>query len=60
MIPGHPSPLVTKEEAAAYLGVSARQVKRLIAAADLRSVKLGRRRMVLLSSLDELIERRAA
>lgn len=60
MIPGTPSPLMTLEEAAVYLGCVTRTIKRLIAEDELISLKIGKRRMVLVTSLDALIARRAA
>jgi excisionase family DNA binding protein len=48
--------LVSKSDAAALLGVSLRTVDNLIACRSLPVVKIGRRRLILYSSLEELVK----
>jgi excisionase family DNA binding protein len=51
---------VSLKEAAATLGVSASTVRRLSKAGNVRTIRLGRRRMIPFESLEELIQVREA
>lgn len=56
-----PEPLlVSTQVAAELLGISQRTAIKLIDAGDLRSLKIGRRRMVPMSAVHEFIEQRLA
>jgi excisionase family DNA binding protein len=46
---------VTIEEAAALLGISESSVRRSIAAGELHSIKLGRRRLVPVAAIEDLL-----
>lgn len=48
--------LYTTEEAAAALGVGITKTKQLIAAGELRSIKVGRLRRITVSSLREYVQ----
>ena len=50
-----PPLLVTVEEAAALLGLGRTRTYELVMAEKIRSVKLGRRRLVVRSSLDDFV-----
>lgn len=50
-----PDRLLSIEEAAAILGVKRTSVYRVIGAGELRSVKVGRRRLVPSSAVDEFV-----
>lgn len=53
-----PARLVDLDNAARLLGgITTREVEKRIAAGDLESVKLGRRRLVYLPSIDAFVER---
>jgi excisionase family DNA binding protein len=57
--PGEPPAAYRLDEAAAQLGVSRREVQRLIAAGELRSVKAGRVRLVPRDAIAEFLARRS-
>ena len=50
------TPLLTVDEAAEYLRVSRWTVYNLIRSNQLRTIKIGRRRLIALSALDECVE----
>lgn len=52
-----PRRLYPKSDAAEQLGVSERVLDRLIAAGEVETVKIGRRRLVPADALDEYVER---
>jgi excisionase family DNA binding protein len=52
---GEPPRLINKRNAARMLGITEREVERRIAADDLEAVKLGRRCLVVLESLDAYV-----
>lgn len=59
-VPNHEPLLVSVSEAAEMLGVSRRLTASLLESGELRSLKIGRRRMVPVAALHELIEKRVA
>lgn len=50
--------LVSLKEAADLMGISLRHLLNLIDAGEIRTIKLGRRRMVPVAALEELIAQR--